>query len=141
MEPHEHLLSFACGGLQFDGHQREELVKHSLVLERFLRNKAQTWVEQRFDEPLLEVYQNDGTPLSTTQRIHVGIGEFHVRRSGRTCTEYLNERVWLVDGHGDVQVVYKEPRVLERQDGLDCLPCRRPTLERSARHGRKPRSC
>ena len=118
MKPHEHLLSFANGGLSFGDHERQQLVKHSLALEHFLQSRAASWVDERVEQDILEVYQNDATPLTTTQRLHEGVGEYHVRRAARACHEYLNERLWLVDGRGDIQVFYNEPRVLEDKTAL-----------------------
>ena len=107
--PHVALLKFSAPGSAFTDHEQREATRHAEVLREFLKVRASKWVTAHQDEPILEVYQSDGTPHRTTQREATVWENYVVRRAGKSTSEYLTERLWLHSGDGDTCVLSGYP--------------------------------
>ena len=112
MEPHEQFLDIAGPGEAFAKHADRDIAKHCEVFKDFLTNRARCWVEERTEEPIQEIFQSDGTPVTTTERTADAWEEFKVVRRGRQTEEYLIQRLWLNDTHSNVCPVFGEPRLM-----------------------------
>ena len=78
-----------------------ELVdKHCVCIQDFLEMQAKQWLAQQGDEPALETFMSDGTPLTTRERHRVDWAKFNIRRAGRVCREHLVQRLWLMNVSG-----------------------------------------
>ena len=65
MKPHEDLLRLCAPGLSFSEDERQECKKNAEVVRLFLHERALSFLAGRVDEPLLEIYMSDGTPVTT----------------------------------------------------------------------------
>ena len=116
--PHRELLDVAGPHSSWEKHDDRIIAKHTEVLKDFLQARAATWVLQHIDEPILEVFQSDGTPVTTVEREADRWEDYQVVRRGKQTEEYLIQRLWLSDVHGDVTPLFQEPRLLADKTAL-----------------------
>lgn len=109
MLPRDEILSFASPGLSFHDNEQLLCVKHAEVLRESLKVKALQWVSGRSQEPVLEIFLSDGTPHTTLQRKTVAGYDVCVRRAGKSCGDYLTQRLFLHDVRGDTCVLFEYP--------------------------------
>ena len=96
----------------------ERTEKHATVLCDFLKLEAERFVRDNEEEALLEQFQSDGTPVTTTERHAVKWDNFNIRRAGRVCREYLVQRLWLSTLRGACCVLFGVLRLMYNKTHL-----------------------
>ena len=89
MKPNEAIDVFAPPHYVLVGRDSEKVDRLTETLKRFLHDRAVSFVRAHRDEPLLEVFMSDGTPMTTANRVVRKLQSEVIRRSGRCCREYL----------------------------------------------------
>ena len=118
IDPHIQLLSFTSPSACYDDHDNDKIAKHTEVLKEFQRIQLSRWLDQRRDEPVLAVYQSDGTPLRTHVRHIFHLNDLHVVREGKETREYLLQRLFMADAQGSTISVVVEPRLMKDKTHL-----------------------
>lgn len=106
----EELLEFSrpfrvCNGTECD---RIDLLCEAL--KKHLKLKAEHWIRQRGTEPIAVIYSSDCTPLTCKARYKSQVGGFVVRRQGRSCQEWLIERLVFLGCGRSTRIVCWDPR-------------------------------
>lgn len=109
MHPHEAVEYFAKPHVVLYGKDVQHVEHLAEAMKTFLSQRCRDFVSARRHTPILEVYMSDGTPLTTTTRVSARIDGEVVRRAGKTCKEYLIQRLYLLDGKGECRVLFRDP--------------------------------
>jgi len=117
-KPHENFLRLSQPSLVLSSHELEEVDKHCIVLDKFMQARAENFVLQRQDEPLIEQCMNDGTPYTTEQRHALWWDDFKVVREAKECKDFLMQRVFLSDTHQNVVPMFQEPKLMKLKTHL-----------------------
>lgn len=100
---------FSKPSTSFSGHDRVRITKWCEVLKFWLRRDFTNFIAQRPLEPLLLLYSADGTPASTKEVYKISVGSQKVRRSGRSSTDLLVQRLFARAIDGTCKVIVEEP--------------------------------
>lgn len=60
---------------------------------------------------------SDSTPTVVQQCFTASSGDLEALRRGRSCKDYLIQRLWLCNERGDTRVIIDEPRALSNKGG------------------------
>lgn len=98
-------------------------MKHAEVVRSFLHDRALSFVTRRADVPLLGIYMNDDTLVTTVQRFMHAWYDLVVRRSGRACRAHLTQRVIIIDSAYQTVPVITYPMLMEDKCVFGPLLC------------------
>ena len=82
------------------------------VCKEFLKTNLTKIVRQRSQQPLLLAFGSDCTPLTTQEQVKASWQHFEVRRRGRSCHEYLIQRIFAQDVSGNCAAYFVDPLVM-----------------------------
>ena len=82
------------------------------TLKAFWADRRDRWLRAHSDQPILEAYACEGTPLTIRQRYRHETAEGDVTRSGDSFTYWIVQRCSLRASSFDACVLFTEPRVL-----------------------------
>jgi hypothetical protein len=68
MEPHEAITLLSRPHVVLQGRDSEKVFRLAESLKEFLGERAADFVRQHRQDPLLEVFMSDGTPMSVARR-------------------------------------------------------------------------
>jgi hypothetical protein len=112
MKATEAIDAYAKPSVCLDSHERETCDRVAEASKRWLRARAQTWVNERQDDPIGTVFSSDGTPLSTRERLKMTYRTFTFTRSGRSCKEWLVQRKYFFDMRGNMWPLFIHPKIM-----------------------------
>ena len=108
----ELVRSFSSPSSVLDPNAEHRCSKLAEVLKCFLFDRRSRWLSSHRDEPILEVYSCDGTPLKCKESYTQEWEELHVTRSGHLAREWLVQRLFLAAGDRSSNLVFLEPRLM-----------------------------
>jgi hypothetical protein len=82
------------------------------VLKSFLADLRGRWLRSHREQPILEAYASDSTPLRTRQRHTAEFEELHAIRSGTSSKDWIVQRCFLRASGVDANVLFSEPKLL-----------------------------
>ena len=115
MMPGKLILQYARPTSKLEKRDVERCHKLTEVLKRFLWLLATSFVSECQHEPILECYMSDGTPLSCLERYNMEQDDMKVRRAGRKSSEWLAQRLYLVNSSLESRVLFTEPVLLKNK--------------------------
>lgn len=107
------ILDYSVPSLCLTSADVRRVCKLAEVAKRFLHLEACRSVHERQYHPIAEVLIQDTTPLKTST-VHVGTSARLVRK-GRSCKEWLVQRLFLFDMHGDKRALFVDPVDMDRK--------------------------
>ena len=112
--PSELLVDLSKPSLALDRTELRQAEKLCVMSADALQERFRAFVRKHQCEPLSFTFSNDPTPLSSTVYDHTDghDGQARCKRSGGASDEYLIQRVWGRNMHGDVVVAFFPPRIM-----------------------------
>ena len=113
MLPRELVHYFAALSVQLAHNEVLKVCKLAEVLKRWMWLLVLSFCARNEGRAVLEIYASDCTPKGYREQYFERLEDVFVRRSGKSCGEWLAERYFITNGSGDCEVLFSDPRLLE----------------------------
>ena len=113
MEPHEAITLLSRPHVVLQGRDSEKVFRLAESLKEFLGERAADFVRQHRQDPLLEVFMSDGTPMSVARRFFTQIDGERIRRLGKTSREFLMQFAFVMSSDRVCMPIIKDPVLMQ----------------------------